>query len=94
MSLSRSHKLGWIAFVSAIVGFLIAQALGATTATHYSIMIAIPVLIGLAIGFLAFDAESEIRNVRGVALAIGVVILCVAITVGFAVYVIYSSTDL
>ena len=77
-----------------MLGFLISEILGATTASHYSVIIAIPVLIGLGIGFLALDAESEFRNGKWVALAICFVGVLVAILVGLAVYVIYTSTDL
>lgn len=94
MTIPRSHKLGWIGLIMAIVGFLISEILGATTALHCSVVIAIPVVVGLAIGFLALDEDSESRNGKWVALAVGVVFLIVAILVGLAAYRIYSSTDL
>jgi len=92
--LARNAKLIWIAVPCAILGYLIAQVMGAVGVVANLLVMGVPIVIGLAIGLVALEPSGQLRNRSVVTALLIAIVLAASVFVAEFAHAIYSSTDL
>lgn len=90
----RRVKLAWIALIGAMLGFLVAEALGALHWPAWLVMMGLPVALGLILGWIGLGADGQSRNHKTVLIISTIVAIVLLSIVAVFVHALLNSTDL